>query len=211
MATASSSPQVEDHFSVGARISWSAILAGAAVALAVQFLLVILGATIGWSTRDEAASSTMRNAGAIWMIVVTCAAMFAGGLVAAQLTAGENKVEAALYGIVTWATVVAIIAHGASAGSGLFDQSQFRAGANWEAAARDAGVPDAQVREWQTKIAADRGGNAGLSESDVNRAIWYSFIGIWLSMFAAAGGALLGSGPTFRLVAVSRQTAGPVL
>jgi len=210
-------PQAEDLFSVGSRVSWSAILAGAAVALAIQFLLGVLGATVAWSTSDRVNTSTMQNGSAIWTVLATCVAMFAGGMVTALLTTGENKVEAALYGIVMWAAVVAVIAHGASAGAGLLSDStatlHTHTSRGWESGAREAGVTDAQIEEWRSKTAAkDRTETRTTDGADVatNRAIWYAFGGIWLSMIAATGGALFGAGPTFRLVTTTRR-GSPVM
>jgi len=45
---------VEDLAGVRSRVSWQAILAGAALALALYFLLTLLGAAIGLSIRDTA-------------------------------------------------------------------------------------------------------------------------------------------------------------
>ena len=154
----------------------------------------------------------MQNGGAIWTVLATCVAMFAGGLVTALLTTGENKVEAALYGIVMWAAVVAVIAHGASAGAGLLADNTVtmrpHASRTWESGARDAGVTDAQIEEWRTKTAGkDRTETRTSEGSDAttNRAIWYAFGGIWLSMIAATLGAIFGAGPTFRLITTTRR------
>jgi len=201
-------PHVEDLVSVGSRISWSAILAGAAVALATHFLLGVLAAAAGWSLHDRTVEDTSQTRTVVLIIGIACLSLFAGGVVATQLTAGENKVEAALYGIVMWAAVMVIMAHGAAAGRGaiagmLDDTTHSR---DWTADARRAGVPTSQLEEWRTK-AAETNKTTNSDERSASRLLWPAFTGIWLSMFAATGGALVGAGPTFRIVRVVPQRA----
>lgn len=102
----------EDVFPV-TRISWSAILAGAVVALAFQFLFGIFGAA--WQCPYKMAPIPhlqhlcchLGDRGRLRFL-------FVGGMVATVLTTGENKTESILYGIIVWATVLAIVAHGAA-------------------------------------------------------------------------------------------------
>src|SRR6266404_4653153 len=157
MAT-SNVPQTEDLVSVGSRISWSAIFAGVAVALALHFLFGVLAAAAGWSVSGRVDVETTQTNAMVWMIVLACVALFAGGVVTTQLTAGENNAEAAIYGIVMWATAMVIIAHGAVAGRGAFAgaMNDSTSSTNWEAAARNAGVPADQVQQWHTKLAENR-------------------------------------------------------
>ena len=89
------------------------------------------------------------------------------------------------------------------------------AAASWETGARQAGVTAEQIQDWRSK----QGGTAlgtvrdpqdqqAITEA-ATRISWYVFAGTWISMLAAAAGALLGAGPTFRLVAVTVQRAVP--
>jgi len=213
MAT-SNVPQTEDLVSVGSRISWSAIFAGVAVALALHFLFGVLAAAAGWSVSDRVDVDTMRTNAMVWMIVLACVALFAGGVVTTQLTAGENKAEAAIYGIVMWATVMVIIAHGAVAGRGAFAaaMNDSTPATNWEAAARNAGVPADQVQQWHTKIAENRNNPASDDRLEISaRARWYAFAGIWLTMIATTVGAVVGAGPTFRVVTIARGVTRPAM
>lgn len=196
-------PHLEDVASVGSRVSWSAILAGAAVALAIQFLLGILTATIAYTAGERADTANMSNLRAIWIVLVTCAALFAGGVVTSQLTAGENKMEAALYGLIMWATVITVVAHGAAAGRGLFSTGNDivvmnRTGEDGAARVDAAKQADARDASSRTVVTA----------SEMKRTVWYTFAGVWLSMLAATGGALVGAGPTFRLVTPQHRMAG---
>jgi hypothetical protein len=204
MATANS-PHVEDLVSVGSRVSWSAILAGAAVALATHFLLGILAAAAGWSLSGHGTEEGTQTRTMVLTVALSCIALFAGGVVATQLTAGENKVEAAIYGIVMWAVVMAVMAHGAMAGrgalAGLLNDTTH--GRSWEADARRAGVPAEQIDQWRTKT-AETSRTANVDVRTDSRLLWSAFTGIWLSMFAATVGALVGAGPTFRLVRIAR-------
>jgi len=203
-------PHVEDLVSVGSRISWSAILAGAAVALATHFLLGILAAAAGWSLHDRTVEDAAQTRTVVLVIGIACLSLFAGGVVTTQLTAGENKVEAALYGIVMWAAVMVIMAHGAAAGrgaiAGMLDDTSHSRDRDWVADARRAGVPANQIEEWRTK-AAETNKTANTDERSASRFLWPAFTGIWLSMFAATAGALVGAGPTFRIVRVVPQRA----
>ncbi len=202
MNTTTNPVQAEDVFSVGSRISWSAILAGAVVALAFQFLFGILGATIVGPMTDRTDPPTFNTAAVIWTIVVACISMFAGGMVSTVLTTGENKTESVLYGIIVWATVLAIVAHGlAETASGMsFDMRTGALPRDWERGAREAGVSQKQIDQWRDSASPEQ----KTSDADreiLNRYAWWGFAGMWLSLFAATGGALAGAGPTFRLIA----------
>lgn len=203
-------PHVEDLVSVGSRVSWSAILAGAAVALGLQFLFGTLGATIGGSMSNRVETETLRTSAIVWMIASACVALFAGGVVTTQLTAGENHVEAVIYGIVMWAAVTAIVAHGVAAAGR--DTLEAQSSSNWESAARKAGVPADQIQQWTTKIGQDREKTTTTSTTTTQETTmtasnirWLTFGTAWLSMFSAAAGALVGAGPTFRLEIRSRR------
>lgn len=100
---------VEDMVGVRTRISWGAIIAGSVLALALYFLLTLLGGAIGFSISDKFGGKTIGIAAAIYAIVVTGACLFAGGFVASQFTAGENRREATMYGLLVWAAVFTML------------------------------------------------------------------------------------------------------
>ena len=99
----------EDLMPVRSRISWGAITAGSVLALALYFLLTLLGGAIGFSISGNTSANTLGTAAAVWAIIVTALCLFIGGFVASQLTVGENKTEAALYGLLVWAVVFAML------------------------------------------------------------------------------------------------------
>jgi len=77
------------------RISWGAIAAGAAVALAVQLGVGTLGAAIGIG-----GDATW---GGAWMLGSALLTMFVGGLVAGRLAGMPRLGDGGLHGFVTWA------------------------------------------------------------------------------------------------------------
>lgn len=217
MITNDTSPRLEDMVSVGTRIRWGAILAGGMLALGVYFLLGILGTAVGLSISDRVQPTTLTTGAIIWAFLTTCVALFLGGMVASLFTTGENKVEAMLYGIVMWAFLFAVfvalgamgIRAGFSAMIELNNTAQAATTQSWESEAQKAGVTAEQIEEWRTKLSGtpDAAAQAEqlrktMSEAGT-RITWYAFLGMWLSMMAAAGGAVVGAGPTFRLVTVT--------
>ena len=173
---------VEDVLPVGSRISWGAILAGAVLALALYFLLTLLGAAIGLSVSDDASAGSLGTGAAIWAVLVTALCLFVGGYAASHFTVGEDKVEAAVYGALVWAVVFAMLlwlmASGVRAGFGAMvgvataggaavgsvadaipgdalsaDALSGLTAADVEQFARDAGVDQAQID--QMKQSAD--------------------------------------------------------
>ena len=94
-----------DH--IHRRISWGAIFGGVVLAIALQILLSLLGAGIGFGTVNVAAGSTPDASsfgigGGIWWIVSTIIALFAGGYAAAWLAGNEIKFDGMLHGLVAW-------------------------------------------------------------------------------------------------------------
>jgi len=217
-------PRAEDVFSVGSRISWGAILAGSVLALALLFLLTLLGGAVGLSVSNSVDASKLRVGAVIWAIVTTCAALFVGGMAISQFTVGENKTEAVMYGLIMWAVLfgflLALSATGVRAGLNAFVNVANLTGAatteSWDASARRAGIPNDQIDAWRKKLEGKSDAEAERKVSDAKtendkaihdaatRITWYTFIGVWVSMMAAAVGAWLGAGDTFRAVVVRR-------
>jgi len=91
-------------------ISWSAIFAGVAVTLTVQFLLSMLGAGVGLSTLDPLQANGTPSAEAfglgagLWWVVSFFLSLVIGGIVAGEMAGLPARMDGALHGIVTWAT-----------------------------------------------------------------------------------------------------------
>ena len=225
---------IEDIAAVRSRISWGAIAAGSVLALALYFLLTLLGGAIGFSISDKFEGKNIGLAAAIYAIAVTALCLFAGGFLASQLTAGENKREAAIYGLLVWAVVFAMLmwlmATGvragfnsmvgvATAGSSVANATaQNTTQADFEEGARRAGYTPQQIEDFKTraknapadaKAAAEDPNSKAQAEQRAReagevatRVTWWSFLGTFVSMLAAAAGGFVGAGPSFRLFAL---------
>jgi len=96
-----------DVMSVGTRLSWNAILAGAVVTVAVYAALMALAGAVGVTARDQLharpATFVLISIGvAMFCLLVS---LFLGGLVVSRITVGEDKTEAIIYGLVLWGTL----------------------------------------------------------------------------------------------------------
>lgn len=218
----------EDVMSVGTRISWGAIFAGAMLALAIQFLLSLLGGAVGVAVSDRVDPGSLRTGALIWAVVTICAAVFMGGMITALFTVGENKVEAVIYGVIMWAVMITMILGlgaagmrtGLSAMIALASVADKGSAESWETAMERAGFSKERIeeirksfapREEASKMGKDEGAANPIPPATPSREemiaagkkiTWYAFAGAWISMIAAAAGALVGAGPTFRLVRV---------
>lgn len=177
---------LDDLLGVKSRISWGAILAGSVMALAIYFLLTLLGAAVGITVSDKFEGRNIANGAAIYAIAVTAVCLFIGGIVASQLTAGEQKGEAAIYGLLVWAVVFAMLmwlmATGvkagfntmvgvATAGTAAVDvAARNTSSADWEAAAARAGVPQERITEWKERARNVPAEAKAAAENPENRA-----------------------------------------
>jgi hypothetical protein len=88
------------------RISWSAVFAGVLVAVVTQILLSMLGLGVGLSTIDPMEESKpLQGLGigsAIWYLVSSLLALFAGGWVAGRLASTPRLFDGILHGVLTW-------------------------------------------------------------------------------------------------------------
>ncbi len=106
------------------RISWSAVLAGAAVALAIHAGLSTLGIGIGAAAVDpqnrENPVKGVTTTLLIWMFVSGLIALFAGSWVSGRL-AGTVPFDSSIHGIIMWsiATIMLLILATTSAGAVL--------------------------------------------------------------------------------------------
>src|SRR4051794_18777583 len=106
----------EDVTPVGSRVSWGAIFAGAVTALALYFLLTLLGAALGLSLNGWLHVQNVSGGAALWAIASMLIALFIGGIVTSQCTVGETKGEAVLYGIILWGVLVGAVVWLAASG-----------------------------------------------------------------------------------------------
>jgi hypothetical protein len=220
MVAAESPVHTEDLLPVRSRINWGAIFAGAVLALAFYVFFGLLGSAVGLSVSDKVNANNLGTGAVVYAIVITAICLFVGGYTASQLTTGENKLEGSLYGIFVWATVSALLMFLMASGvrTGLQAMVGVSAAAadtrqsDWEATARQAGVPQERIDEWKTKAkdapaatrqAAEDPQNQQAAANAATKGAWYAFFGVWISMMAAAAGGYLGSGPTLQMLSVS--------
>jgi hypothetical protein len=199
--------------SVGTRINWGAIVAGSVLAFGFYLLFASLGTAVGLSISEHMGPSALHGVAIAWAFVSTAGAFFVGGLVASLLTTGENRVEATLHGAMVWALMLAFLVSlgvaGARSGfTAMIALANAAPSHGWETAARNAGVSPEQIDNLRrTMGTAAQNAHEPERQQELTDAAkrlgWYSFAGIWGSMIAAAVGALVGAGRTFRETAVT--------
>ncbi|RZK76526.1 MAG: hypothetical protein EOO85_11140 [Pedobacter sp.] len=88
------------------RLSWSAIIAGVLIAIAVQLLLSFLGIGIGMGSIDPIEESKpfsgLGTGALIWWIVSMLVSLFTGGWVAGWFSNHVQKADLILHGLLTW-------------------------------------------------------------------------------------------------------------
>ena len=151
------------------RISWGAVLAGAALALVVQLLLNMLGIGIGAATLDPGsgnnpdASSLSIGAG-IWFAVSGILAALIGGYAAGRLSGKPKESTAGWHGLMSWAVSTLVVFYLLTTTMGSILGGTFRtlgsvAGTVGSTAAEVASQPDSDP--FSAIEQAIRGGQAG--------------------------------------------------
>jgi hypothetical protein len=100
--------RIETQFDYWRPLSWSAIIFGSLLALAVSVMLHILGLGVTASTIDvnARASDTLTTVGGvsgIWYLIATAVSLFIGGFLASTLAHTISGGRAAIYGLGVWA------------------------------------------------------------------------------------------------------------
>lgn len=90
------------------KVAWGAIFSGVAVAIAIQVVLNLFGAGVGFSATDPTTdgTTTLKSVGigaALWWLVSGLAAMFVGGWVAGRQSPNSLVRTGGLHGFITWA------------------------------------------------------------------------------------------------------------
>jgi len=147
------------------RISWSAVLAGAVVALAIHAGLSTLGIGIGAAAIDpqnrkhpaDGVSTTLL----VWMLLSGLIALFAGGWVSGRL-AGTVPFDSTIHGIIMWSFATLLLLVLATTSAGMIFGGMFRLlGAGVSAAgnaASAAGGAAASVAPQVAQLAKDAAG-----------------------------------------------------
>ncbi|MGK6308353.1 hypothetical protein [Variovorax sp. DT-64] len=144
------------------RVSWGAIVAGVVIAMTLQLLLSLLGASLGLSTIDPMKYSspdpaTFGLAAGVWWVVSSALALFAGGWVAAHLAGAPDKTDASLHGLLTWglATIVTAYLLTSLLGAALAGGGKLLGTAATAGAGASAPVADAVRRQIPSDVSID--------------------------------------------------------
>lgn len=89
------------------RVSWSSILGGVVVSMAVLVMLGMLGMTLGL-LGPEAGVALGTSAGLSWA-VIGALSLYAGGWTAGRLCGLQRRFEGAMHGLITWALASVVI------------------------------------------------------------------------------------------------------
>jgi hypothetical protein len=191
-------PGVEDVFGVRSRVSWGAVLAGAAVALAAFFTLTLLALAIGASVGDRVSGRTAGVAAAVISAAILFASLFYGGYIASRTTAGERPLEGVLYGVLVWGAALFFLALGARSGLSFANEALITAGTataatptlNTDRVKQRLNLNDQQMQEYTAML------NESRPAVDVNaqQAAWWTFAGVALSLVASMLGGWFGTG-----------------
>jgi hypothetical protein len=197
--------ETQDVVSVGSRVSWGAIFAGAFVALTMCIFFGMLGAALNITTAESVRGEHLATGAGIWAIATLLLSLFVGGFVTSRTTVGERKGETLMYGVLVWALLVGMLVGVGAAGAASADYG-------FSAYLRPVGNTMTQPRIQQ--VTPEEGQKAGLTSQQISNLnaqraeaaraanelsatakAWWAFAGIGLSLFAAILGALIGAGP----------------
>ena len=164
---------------VPTRFNWSAVIAGAAVAAATGFFLIVLGAGFGLMLRSSA--GTFMTLGAVWVLAAQAFGFAAGGHVTGRLmgakleTKKEEEFRAGTHGLVMWAITVAaglallaLVAAGGAAMLSETTRSDTSISAYWADMLLHPDAPHAMARG--EDIAQDKAEAARLLAADLHPA-----------------------------------------
>lgn len=222
-------PKAYDLWSVGTRVSWSAVAAGVVGSLAVSALLTALAGAIGLSIVDYARPTTVTIMAAVLWVFILIVSMLVGGYIATRATTRETVAEAVLLGTLVWGTTLAmaVLGLGASTGLALDATRTAKAVAPDQPFWRSLNWTEAQTKRYEGLTATERVREelklddeatrkyeearrkaAEVAEANPKLLAWWVFTGMALSISAAIGGALLGCGPEVTSRNIRRETSG---
>ena len=173
-------------------ISWGAVFAGAAVALALGALLNLLGLAIGataanpW-TMDSGDAKALTVGGGLWVAFSNAVALQVGAFIAARAAKYPDHHRGLFQGLAVWgvAFVLAFAGLGASVG-GLLHGGDAAVTA-YATAADDASGPDDRVSEADAKAAAEKAADVTASLA------WWGVATMVLGAIGAVAGGRLGA------------------
>jgi len=174
-------------------ISWDAVIAGVAVAIALGALLNMLGLAIGATaanpfTMDSGDAKALSLGGGLWVAFSNAVALQVGAYIAARAAKYPDHNKGMFQGLAVWgvAFVLAFAALGSGAGGVLHGGDT--AVAAYAEAADDASVPnDGKVSEADAKLAAEAAADTTASLA------WWGVGTMVLGAIGAIAGGRLGA------------------
>ncbi len=177
-------------------ISWAAVLAGAAVALALGALLAVLGVAIGATTfspyhlaRD---AKVITLGGGLWVLFANLVAMQVGGFVAARTSRFSDHTNGVLQGLSVWAValIAAMVLAGSSVSAGLGGAEASAMAAPNPTASADAATGDDQD---QPLTPAQIAQIAQQAKTTTETLAWWAFAALAFGAIGAMAGGRIGS------------------
>lgn len=215
----SDAPRVEDVTGTASRMNWGAVFAGALIALACNLILTLFLGAVGLSLTDAGVrTGTAAIVAIVCGVIGMAASLFLGGWVTTQLVVGETKGESCIHGTLTWVVYMALSlaligvgmrsGYNALLGATLVAQNSAGvSGQTWEEAARAAGISQERIDQLKAGMDPNRAREAANDPAVRERvadgamvASWATLLGTVLSLCAVVAGALVGRGPTYRLI-----------
>ncbi len=197
---------IQEVAPVRSRVSIGAIFSGAVVALAVYLLLSLLGIALGLSISAHSTNEQLGVGEAAWALGSLLVALFCGGFLVSQCTAGETSGEAAIYGVVMWGLVFAFLLWMTTSNLRLGFNSVMSMASSSATAGAAPSLSDAdlqrvgmtadQIKNYRANAeSAGAKMRAAAQDQGTIAAAWWTFAGVLFSMLAAMFGAVCGSGP----------------
>ena len=163
-------------------LRWSAVLGGAAVAVALWVLLQMFGMGVGMASIDLDDRGSLLSVGigtTVWTLVAPLIALFIGGLVAGRLAQTYDRSLGALHGFVTWAIASLLGMLATVSMVGMLTGGSMRSATRGLALSDDVTV-HRDMRRSEVQEATDRAGKMLLGGS----------LSLLLGLGAAVGGAV---------------------
>ena len=173
-------------------ISWGAVIAGVVVAVALGFLLNLLGLAIGataanpW-TLDSGDAKALTLGGGLWLAFSSAVALQVGAFIAARAARYPDHHKGLFQGLAVWgvAFVLAFAGIGSSVGGVLHGGDA--AVTAYATAADDVSGPDGKVSDADAKAAAEQ-------TADVTATLaWWGVATMILGAVGAIAGGRLGA------------------
>jgi len=204
------------------RVNWGAVFAGLVIATALQVVLAVLGAAIGLTALDGGDSGRAFGIGTgIWALLVPVVTLFVGGMIAGRLANVRDRADGFIHGALVWGlslllatyllgtgasrilggmlnlagnlTGGAVAAAGSVASRSDVDTNAVeQARARAEAAARERGVTEQDVRGKAAEVRESAGEVADTAQAVAAGGAWLALLALALSLAAAAFGAIRG-------------------